>query len=474
MAPFEPTSVPPGFDSSVLGEAPQASDAVSKDWHQTVDQIAQASAKLLAEAPLGLACPITEFGRDVACTQSYLTEQALRYLRGRANPNDVDRLLQLATAVQGRSGGAAALKVAVRAMALSPKFIYLTEGLDRSLPATTPARMSVEELASFLAFRIGRRPPSTLLLQVLAQAPALDNAQLSAIIEQEFTPAERAQSTTDFLAAWLNVAALSGSVSKDLSIHPQFTSEFLLQLQRETYDTLHAQFVAPGNGDLKQLLTENVESTLLDDKRNPLVQTYKRPGVLALPGFIASISSPQHTGLPKRGKFLVNAFFCDGAQPPPAGIKKPDFPPGLSERQQFEMIEQLPGCGPCHTRINPLAYPFERYDEVGNPRAADAAMNVIDTSGAHALTSGGPRDFVYSDLQDLGVQMSGNSVVQTCLSIQAFEYTARRTAASPYTVGRNDSCAVSSIKEAGALSGFQLTGLLRDALIANALAPRAD
>lgn len=471
--PVDPASTS-GFDTSVLGETPKSDDAVSKDWHTKADAVARASAGQASASPAGLGCGVAEFGVNAACTSSYLESMARKVFRGRVDAEDVSSLASLAAGVAARSDGKTAFEIVIRALALSPESIYLTEGMDRSVAATLPASMGAAEMASFISFRIAKQPPSESLLQALSANPSLDYTALTSLLDREFTPDQFARGATDFLAAWLNVAALTGNITKDPIKHATFTRAFLGELQKETYDTFYTQFLAPGNGDLRTLLTANVESALLQDSTNPSVQMYKRPGVMAMPGFIASISAPEHTDLPKRGKFLVNAFFCEGQQPPPPGISFPDAMPGQSQRQKFEMIEALGGCGGCHTRINPLAYPMERYDEVGNPRALDDGMNIIDTSGAHAIIPLTPRDFTFTDMADLGTKMAQEPYVHSCVSIQAFEYVTRRSAASPTNPGRNDSCTVSAISNAATANGFKLTDLLRDSLVRTALSPRAD
>ena len=465
-----------GFDTSVLGESPKPYEVVEKGFHTKADAVATGTAALVSASPAGLSCSVAEFGgANAACTTSYLEAMARKFFRGRVEAGDVPKLKALSDAVATRSDGRTALEYAIRAMSLSPKSLYFTEGMDRTASNTTAAVMGPAEMASFASYRITKQPPSEQLLQALAAAPNLDTAGLNTLLDQQFMPDQLVRGTTDFLASWLNVAALTTNVNKDTTKHPIATKAFLGQLQQETYDTFYSQF-ASGNGDLLQLLTKNVESTLLSDATNPVYQTYKRPGVMAMPGFIASISAPEHTGLPKRGKFLVNAFYCEGQMPPPPGILRPPQPPMESERQLFERLEALPGCQGCHTRINPLAYPMERYDEIGNPRALDDKMNVIDTSGAHAIVPGTPRDFLYSDMLDLGTKMATQPYVQTCAGIQVLKYVARRAPASPAQSnnGRDDSCTVQQISQVASANSFKLTDLFRDSLVKTMLLPRAD
>jgi len=476
-APIDPATTAGFVPASTIGVTPALNDTVDKNRYIKLDAVATGSASLSSAAPVGLGCNVSEFGTNASCTSAYLEAATKKFFRGRSTPADVTALGALATDVAGRTDGKTAFEYATRAMALSSKSVYATEGIDRTVGGSVPTAMSPEEMASYLSFRITKLPPTDAFIEAIRGLPAPTSASLSALVDQQLSPDAVARGTNDFLAVWFNLGALTGgNLAKDLNRHPEFDLAFQAQLQKETYDTLYNQFLASGTGDLLRLFTENTQSALMKDAQNPLVQKYGRPGIMGMPGFIASISAPEHTDLPKRGRALVNAFFCEGQQPPPPGISKPPgLPPGI--RAQFQAIEELPGCGECHTRINPLAYPMERYDEIGNPRELDDGGQAIDTAGAHAIVPRTPRDFTYSDMADLGAKMATQPEAQLCASIKAFEYVTRAQAVVPVPGAspvRDDSCTVNQVTESARASSFKLTDIFRDALVQTAITPRAD
>jgi len=476
-APIDPATTAGFVPASTIGVPPALNDTVDKNRHIKLDAVATGSASLSSAAPVGLACNVSEFGANASCTSTYLEAATKKFFRGRSTPEDVTALGALAAEVAGRSDGKTAFEYATRAMVLSSKSVYATEGIDRTVGGSVPAAMSPEEMASYLSFRITKLPPTEAFIQAIRALPSPTAASVAALVDQQLPPDAMARGTNDFLAVWFNLGALTGgNLAKDLNKHPGFDLPFQAQLQKETYDTLYNQFLASGTGDLLRLFTENTQSALMKDAQNPLVQKYGRPGIMGMPGFIASVSAPEHTDLPKRGRALVNAFFCEGQQPPPPGIfKPPGLPPGI--RAQFQAIEALPGCGGCHTRINPLAYPMERYDEIGNPRELDDGGQAIDTAGAHAIVPLTPRDFTYSDMADLGAKMATQPEAQLCASIKAFEYVTRAQAVVPVAGAnpvRDDSCTVNQVTESARASSFKLMDIFRDALVQTALTPRAD
>ncbi len=468
VTPIPQGAVPAGFDTTKLGELPDPTLSVSRSFYDDATRVATALAQSISANPVGLGCAVSEFGTNASCTSAFVTQLAGRFFRGAVAADDGATLTALAQKLAGQSDGKSALETVVSVMALSPKSLYLVEGIDRTVPAATPAPLSAAEMASYLSFRIAKTAPTPELIAALSANYPPTADQVNAALSQLFAPEALQRGATDFVASWLKLGAIP-SLIKEPTKHPEATPAYMGNLQTETYDAL-TQTVASGNGDLAQLLTGEMRSTLLGDAANPLIATYGRPGVLALPGFIAVISANNHTDIPRRGRFLVTSLFCEAVPSPPpnATSMQPPVAASASERQKFERIEMEGTCGPCHQRVNHLAFAFERYDEIGQVREFDEKNNPIDTASTHTFTDG-QAPFVFSNAKELGALAAQNPLAQTCLSLQAFQYVTRRDAGQ----GRDD-CAVSSIVSEAQKASFKLTDLFRGSLVRTALAPRAD
>lgn len=470
VAPIDTATVPGGFVVSALGSKPDQTLAVSRDFHETLNTIVLDVARKVSASPgANLACAVTDFGGNDACTRDFVTRMAGQLYRGTATADDVTALAALAKDVAQRSGGKTALEYTVRAMALSPRSLYLSEGLDLPTGADPrrPTPLSAAEVASFLSYRIAGRPPGDKLIQALRAAGALNAQKLQGVLADNFTLEDLQRGAADFFAAFLNVGDIT-RVVKDTKKHPEATPAYLQSLQTETYASITALMKAD-KVDLRQALTTDQRSTLLGDAKSAAVARSGRPGLITLPGVLATVSSSDHTDIPRRGRFVLKALLCEPVPSPPADLVQmlPPPPPGASERQRFEKVEMEPTCAPCHVRVNRLGFALETYDELGAARLQDEHGNAIRTDSVHTLSSGG--ELRFADARDLMTQAAQHPTVQGCLALQSFRYFARRDER-----GAEDACLVRDVASSGRASGFRLLDLFRETLVRIALAPRAN
>lgn len=476
LGPLEDAALPVGFGPAVRGARPEEGLTVSRAFFESADALATGVATKIAATPTAnslarLGCPVADFGKDEACTRAFLTTASARMFRGLSRAEDVTNLLGLVKGVAQRTDGKTALEYGVRAMALHPKALYLLEGLD--LPAgadpAVPSLMSAGEMASFLSYRILGGPPGEALVRdltgALAGAPTV--ASLRRLIEAHFTPSDLRRNATNYLAATLNVADISGLL-RDTRKHPGADAAFMARLQTETYEAISAAVTAETT--FADVLTRPQRVRSVGDDTSPAFGRFGRAGLFLLPGALASVSTVNHTDIPRRGRFLLRQLFCDNVPSPPANLLTmlPPLPGTPSERQRFEKVEREPNCRSCHVRVNRLGFALENYDEMGVVRAEDEHGNVIDPASTHEVTGAGP--LAFTGAQDLFTQAAQHPVAQSCLALQAFRHFARRYERGDD--GRADACLVRDIAAAGKASGFRLVDMFTEALARTALAKR--
>lgn len=102
-----------------------------------------------------------------------------------------------------------------------------------------------------------------------------------------------------------------------------------------------------------------------------------RAGFLALQATSVR-SSPTH-----RGKFIRTRLLCHDVPPPPEGVvaSLDGIDTSLSLREQLEMHMSDPACSSCHTLMDPLGFPLEHFDAMGQWRATDNDIE-IDATGS--------------------------------------------------------------------------------------------
>jgi hypothetical protein len=458
-------ALPASFVAPGVPSAPDPGLAVSRDFLEQLSGLGLALAPALQPAS---GCDAADFGTDETCTREALRPVARRAFRGLDDATDVSELTALALEVGGRSGPAEAQRLVMRALAMSPKTLYLFEGIVGPEAGGRRA-LTGPELASYLSFRIDGRPPSDALLQALASAPPTDEAQLTELLTR--TVGERALdvATQDFLSDWLEVPDIVRT-NKDLTVHPFATAAYLRSLQAEDYARL-GELTADRGTTLGSLLTGPQRSLAAQDDRNPAFATKGRTGVVSLPGVLAGASGMHETLIPRRGRFLLRRVLCESLAAPPANatLMTPPIPEGASERTKFELIEAVPSCGGCHTRIDKLAVPLETVDEVGRVREVDHHGHAIDTAGRQMLSTG--EMVSYRDANDLYGQLSRHPIAQLCFGVQAFRHFSRLPENDPIEHCAGEALSRQHLAADGTLP---LRPLSLSALVTTALAPRID
>jgi Protein of unknown function (DUF1588)/Protein of unknown function (DUF1592) len=468
IAPVPEAMLPDGFAASAPGKKPDASLAVARDFHESIDTVAQQLSRAIAAQP-GLDCPVESFGSNEACTRTFLQKQAARFFRGGDSRASVESLYALVRDIAGRSGANTAMEYAVRALALSAQTLYNTEGLllDDGADPKKPTALASGELASFLSYRITGGPPSVALLDELGKSTTPTPLELLAIIERHVDLKQRQQAATAFWAGLLNVADIPGLV-RDPQKHADVTATRLAELQTETLAMVNA-FAQKPDATWASAVKDAQTSAFAGDTGNPAFAAVGRPSLFLLPGVLASISNTDHTDIPRRGRFLLRQLFCEDVPSPPANLLQSLPPLGgkPTQRQRFERIEQESSCGGCHERVNHLGFALEAYDEMGIPRLQEEQAQAIQTESRHRID--GQPDLVFTDARDLLQQAATHPVAQECLALQVFRHFARRQER-----GTDDACLVRDILKAARDGNFNLQAMFTDTLIRTALAQRSN
>ncbi len=458
--------VPELIRTAPLGVEPDGNLAVTRSFHDDANTMAIAAARGLAQDPALQSCG-ENFGLDAECTARALDQLGTRIFRGPSDAESKGALAGLAAQVAQRSGGAAAFEITLRAMLLSPRSLYTTEGVlsDDGVYGQGSGKLSNVELASYLSYRIGEVPPSASLLAALADPASRVPSAIEALLLQQLGSDVTAAGTTRFLAAWLNTDQI-GRLKFDAAKHPTANGDFLAQLQAETVTALTTAASDPGL-TLRSLLLSPHQSQISADAASGLASQVGRPGVFSLPGVLAAASGSHETNIPRRGRFLLKNLFCETLANPPASVlsMEPGVPATATQRERFARVEREPACAGCHARIDHLALPFERYNELGQMRLADEHGNQLDPSAQHSLPDG--TLLAYADAAQLMELSSQTDAVQKCVTVQAFRNLNRRAER-----GHQDGCLLNDVAKELTAEAFPIHRLLTTLIVRSALAPR--
>ncbi len=333
-----------------------------------------------------------------ACMTTVLTSFMTNAYRRPATAAEVSDMVALATSISTSSGDPLrGVNAALKAVLLSPHFLFHVEGGNGASAAPTP--LTDYELASRLSYFLWSTMPDPTLTQAavgtkLSPAGADFTSQLNRMIMDP-----KAQAFVDnFGGQWLQLRDVPGVAPDSTMFAGVFDDALRLSMVPET-STFFASLIQ-GSQPLTTLLTANFSfvngriAKFYGISGVPATQTTftkatlpanQRMGLLTQESFLAVTSLATRTSPVIRGNWILEHILCDETPPPPPGIK-PLVPPqmgdGLTERVALAMHRALPACATCHNTIDPMGLAFENYDAIGAYRTMDNGQTV-DATGAY-------------------------------------------------------------------------------------------
>lgn len=265
-----------------------------------------------------------------------------------------------------------AVRLVIRHILASPKFLFRTPSLD---PAWTDF-----ELATRLSYFIWGTTPDD---ELLAKADAGDLSTLQGrretVVAMLADPRSRAL-LDGFAEQWLGVRAMKQAAPSP-ELFPGFTDEVRSAMADEAR-SLFGDFLA--NGAPVDRLLDPGFSYLDDDlalhyglppvgsldvQRTPVARD-QRQGLLTLGSWLVAKSDAEHGSPIRRGRWVSENVLCVDIPPPPADLEIPEFEIGVGEltvREQLERHRDDVACAACHELLDVVGIGFEGFDASGAP-----------------------------------------------------------------------------------------------------------
>ena len=268
---------------------------------------------------------------------------------------------------------AAALKAGLKAVLVSPRFLYLEE---------RPGWLDDHALACRLSYFLWSTMPDDELTAVAARGELRKNRDVFRKQVERMLAHEKAQAfTSDFTGQWLDLRRIEAT-SPDTQLYPEFSG----LLQESMVGETQAFFAA--------LLRDNLPVTNFLDSgfamlNGPLADLYGIPGVAGLAFRRVTLEPEWHRGgvLTQaavlkvtangtvtspviRGFWVADRLLGQATPPPPAGVPAvdPDIRGAKSIREQLAKHRQAAACAGCHAKAEPLGFALENYDVIGGWR----------------------------------------------------------------------------------------------------------
>jgi len=286
-----------------------------------------------------------------------------------------------------------AIRALLARILVAPAFLYRFE---QGAPVSGAKPLAPVELASRLSFFLWSSAPDAELRRAAAAGELNTPAQLERQVRRMMADPKARRFATEFFGQWLGFYRFDEYRGVDSGRFPEFTDdvksamydeavsffEHVVRRERPVKDLLTADYTF-----LNQTLAKHygIKKEVKSAKEMELIEganALQRGGMLRLGAVLTATSAPLRTSPVKRGDWLLRRVLGTPTPPPPANagsIPADDKLFGeMTLKQKLESHKRNATCAACHLRIDPLGFPFEKYDPVGRWRTAYADGKPIE------------------------------------------------------------------------------------------------
>ena len=272
-----------------------------------------------------------------------------------------------------------AMRVALRSILISPKFLMLEE---------TPGKLDDYALASRLSYCFWSSPPDDELLS-LAKSGKLSEADvLRAQVDRLLDSPRSQEFIASFAGQWLDLFQIDAT-TPDAKLYPEYD------------DLLRDSMVAETQAFLRELLQKNLPISaiidsdfvmidrrlaehygLLDEfhqsdsnlygeeiRRVQLPQDSPRGGIMTHASVLKVTANGTVTSPVLRGAWILRRLIGrPPSPPPPVNAIEPDTRGATTIREQLSKHRDSETCNRCHREIDPPGFALESFDVIGGFR----------------------------------------------------------------------------------------------------------
>jgi hypothetical protein len=278
---------------------------------------------------------------------------------------------------------ATALRSLIARVLVAPAFLYRVEqpgklAADRALTDW--------EMASRLSYFLWSSVPDDELRRAAAAKELNDPQMLQRQVKRMLADPKARRLSTEFFGQWLGFYRFDQYRGVDTTRYPEFTDavksamydeavsffEHIIRKDRPLREMLSADYTFLNQPLAKHYGIKKDIKSKEDPEFVEGANAFHRGGMLRLGAVLTSTSAPLRTSPVKRGDWILRRVLGTPTPPPPAdagSIPADDkLFGGLTLFERLEQHKRNPTCASCHTRIDPLGFPLERYDAVGRWR----------------------------------------------------------------------------------------------------------
>lgn len=266
----------------------------------------------------------------------------------------------------------AALRIGIKAVLASPKFLYFRESVG---PLDDYA------LASRLSYFLWSTMPDETLFSLARDGQLRQPDVLRAQVERMLHDPKAANFTENFTGQWLSLREISAT-TPDKMLYPEFEEHLEWSSIRETqlfFDALLEENLSVKNfvhSDFAMLNGRLAGHYGIPDvhgvafRKVALQPEYHRGGVLTQASILKVTANGTTTSPVIRGAWVLDRILGTPAPPPPPNVPavEPDIRGASTIREQLAKHRATENCAGCHAKIDPPGFALENYDVIGGWR----------------------------------------------------------------------------------------------------------
>ncbi len=347
--------------------------------------------------------------QDEACAKKILGTLARRAFRRPVVESDYALALKMYRETRKTESFDEAIELGVRAVLVSPEFLFRVERDPAGVAAKTAYRVSDLELATRLSFFLWSSIPDDELLGLAERRALSDPKRLEAQVRRMLKDGRSKALVENFADQWLYLRNLD-SATPDMRIFPDFDDNLRRAFREETH--LFVESVMREDRSIFDLLSANY--TYVNERlayhygiphvygslfrRVELPPGSARGGLLRQGSILTVTSYPHRTSPVIRGKWVLDNIL--GVPPPPPPPNVPALKENTEVAQPRSVRERLaehrknPACAGCHQLMDPVGFALENYDGVGRWRATEVPDRKLAVDAGGGLPDGAKFDGV--------------------------------------------------------------------------------
>jgi hypothetical protein len=277
-----------------------------------------------------------------------------------------------------------AMRVGLRAVLVSPHFLFLREktahATTGSAPATPPL-LDEYALASRLSYFLWSSMPDDALLRAAEAKQLREPAVLRAQVERLLRDPKAKAFTENFCGQWLSLRAIDAT-APDRMLYPEYDDVLKTAMVKETIlffdevlknDLSLTKFVASDFTFLNARLAQHYGIPGVEGARMQKVALppeSHRGGVLTMGSVMKVTANGTTTSPVLRGAWVLDRILGTPPPKPPAdvGAIEPDIRGATTIREQLAKHSEDASCATCHAHIDPPGFALESFDVIGGWR----------------------------------------------------------------------------------------------------------